>query len=82
MEPPLPLASRGSAAESDPVKKDRLVACHGAHRRNPALLHLKIMNFSNPWKEPSKNSTPSCAGPTVGANCRGFVTADVLSVRT
>ena len=21
---------------------------------------------------------PSCDGPTVGANCRGFVTADVL----
>ena len=25
-----------------------------------------------------KNSKPSCNSPTVGANCRGFVTADVL----
>ena len=25
-----------------------------------------------------KNSNPPCAGPTVGANCRGIDTADVL----
>ena len=42
-----------------------------------SALHLKIPNFSNPKKEPSKNSTPSCASPTVGANCRGINTADV-----
>ena len=27
---------------------------------------------------PFKNSNPPCAGPTVGANCRGVDTADVL----
>ena len=27
---------------------------------------------------PCKNSKPLCAGPTVGANCRGIVTSDVL----
>ena len=36
------------------------------------------MNLSIPEKDPSKNSTPPCAGPTVGANCRGIVTSDVL----
>ena len=43
-----------------------------------SALHPKIANFSNPKRDPSKNSTPPCAGPTVGANCRGFVMADVL----
>ena len=46
-----------------------------------SALHLKIANFSNPRKDPSKNSTPPCAGPMVGANCRGFFTADVSQVR-
>ena len=82
MEPSLPLAPRGGAVESDPTTMYRLVACDGVHKCNPALPHLKIMNFSNPKIDPSKNSTPPCAGPTVGANCRGIVTADVLSVRT
>ena len=27
---------------------------------------------------PFKNSNPQCAGPVVGANCRGIVTSDVL----
>ena len=31
-------------------------------------------------KFPFKNSNPPCAGPTVGANCRGIVTADVLEL--
>ena len=31
-----------------------------------------------PSKLPFKNSNPLCAGPTVGANCRGIVTTDVL----
>ena len=29
---------------------------------------------------PFKKSNPPCAGPTVGANCRGIVTADVLEL--
>ena len=32
----------------------------------------------SPLKLPIKNSNPLCTGPTVGANCRGIVTADVL----
>ena len=32
----------------------------------------------SPSKLPFKNSNPPCAGPMVGANCRGIVTADVL----
>ena len=42
----------------------------------------KNVRPSIPKRDPSKNSTSPCAGPTVGANCRGIVTADVLSVRT
>ena len=34
----------------------------------------------SPSKLPFKNSNPPCAGPTVGANCRGIVTADVLKL--
>ena len=34
----------------------------------------------SPSKLPFKNSNPPCAGPTVGANCRGIVTADVLEL--
>ena len=41
-----------------------------------------IASFLIPEKDPFKNSTPPCACPTVDANCRGIVTADVLSVRT
>ena len=29
---------------------------------------------------PLKNSNPPCVSPTVGANCRGIVTADVLGL--
>ena len=32
-------------------------------------------------REPFENSTPPSASPTVGANCRGFVTADVRRLR-
>ena len=49
----------------------------------PVLLHPKIRKLLETLeKNPSKNSTPPCACPTVGANYRGIVTADVLSVRT
>ena len=34
--------------------------------------------FPNPARDLAKNSTPPCMSPTVGANCRGFVTTDVL----
>ena len=37
---------------------------------------------SIPKMDPSKNSTPPCAGPMVGANCRGIVTTDILVERT
>ena len=33
-----------------------------------------------PSKLPFKNSKPPCVGPTVGANCCGIVTADVLKL--
>ena len=33
----------------------------------------------SPSKLPFKNSNPPCACPTVGANCRGIVTSDVLA---
>ena len=41
-----------------------------------------MVSFSILESAPSKNSTPPCASPTVGANCLGIVTTDVLSVRT
>ena len=44
------------------------------------MLSRKIANFSNPKKDLFKNSTPPFASPTVGANCRGIVTADVLEL--
>ena len=37
-----------------------------------------IASFSILEKDPSKNSTPPCAGPTGGTNCRGIVMADVV----
>ena len=46
------------------------------------LAHPENCKLLDPWRDPSQNSTPPCAGPTVGANCHGIVTADVLSVRT
>src|SRR3954470_9506677 len=30
-----------------------------------------------PWRDPPIISTPACAGPMVGANCRGVNTTDV-----
>ena len=47
----------------------------------PALLHPSTRELLDPVKDPSKNLTPPCASPTVGANYRGIVTADVLCVR-
>ncbi|EMS47259.1 hypothetical protein TRIUR3_34853 [Triticum urartu] len=38
----------------------------------------KITNSLIPGRDPSKNSIPPCASPTVGANYRGIVTADIL----
>src|SRR3954465_10047870 len=38
------------------------------------------MNPSMPCRDPPRISTPACACPTVGANCRGKVTADVQRV--
>src|ERR1041385_9200371 len=35
------------------------------------------MNPSMPCRAPPRISTPACAGPTMGANCRGVVTTDV-----
>ena len=43
-----------------------------------ALFHLTYHKLLNPLKDPSKNSTPPCAGPTVGANYRGINMLDVL----
>src|SRR4051812_44028851 len=39
-----------------------------------------LTNPSMPCRAPSRISTPASAGPTVGANYRGKVTADVLRV--
>ena len=44
----------------------------------PALANPAGRSFSVPERDPFQNSTPLCAGPTVGANYRGIVTADVL----
>ena len=53
-----------------------------AYMSNPNfldILHLMNCKLLDPLDiDPSKNSTPPCESPTVGANCRGFVTADVL----
>ena len=38
----------------------------------------QIAIFSIPEIDPFKNSSPPCAGPMVGTNCHGIVTADVL----
>ena len=43
------------------------------------FLHLTIASSSIPGELPPR-TTPLCAGPTVGANCRGIVTADVLEL--
>ena len=49
-----------------------------ANLSKPVFLHPKICEPLDPERDPSKNSTPRCASPTVGANSRGIVTADVL----
>ena len=36
------------------------------------------MRSSVPGTDPARNMTLLTAGPTVGANCRGFVTSDVM----
>ena len=41
-------------------------------------VHPENHKLLDPLRDPFKNSTPPCAGPTVGANCRGIVTGDVL----
>ena len=39
---------------------------------------MPTVYFPNPGRDPAKNSNPPCVGPTVGANYRGFDTADAL----
>ena len=43
-----------------------------------ALLYPVNCTLLDPWRNPFKNSTSPCASPTVGANCHGIVTSDVL----
>ena len=45
------------------------------------FFHLTSVNFSILGRDRFKNSTPPCASPRVGANCRGIFTADVLAKR-
>src|SRR4051812_14950802 len=42
------------------------------------LLIQSIVKSSMSCRTSSKLTIPTCAGPMVGANCRGKVTADVL----
>src|ERR1041385_5660498 len=44
------------------------------------LVIRPVTNPSIPCRAPLRISTPASAGPTVGANCRGKVTADVRRV--
>ena len=49
------------------------------HCRCRGLLVIRPKTYPLiPSKFPFKNSKPSCDSPTVDANCRGIVTADVL----
>src|ERR1041385_1797924 len=44
------------------------------------LVIRPVTNPSMPCRAPLRISTPASAGPTMGANCRGNVTADVRRV--
>ena len=44
----------------------------------PALLHLESCEFLDPWEKSLHERNTTMRSPTVGANCRGIVTTDVL----
>ena len=48
----------------------------------PILLHPGIHELLDPWERSLQELNTMVRSPTVGANCRGIVMADVLSVRT
>ncbi|RAV76583.1 hypothetical protein DBT52_09500 [Aerococcus mictus] len=42
------------------------------------MMMWPMARSSAPFIDPARNVTLLTAGPTVGANCRGFVTSDVM----
>src|SRR3954463_10187616 len=66
----------GDKASSDPALDPHVELLIWSFPRWLLVIRTE-MNPSMPCRAPPRISTPACAGPTVGANCRGKVTVDV-----